>query len=136
MIFVDACAIVAIISNENEALAYAGVLDTVANAFTSSLAAWEAALVLSRKDKLDVGIEAAGKAVRDWLKTNNVKLQNLQDPQDTIHKLAIHAAQTYGVSRRSLSNFDCFHYAHAKATGASMLTLDKRLRDTDLQCLP
>ncbi len=136
MIFVDACAIVAIISNEAEAEAYAKVLNNTANSFTSSLAAWEAALVLSRKDKLDIEMEAAGEAVLNWLKKNDIELRNLPTRQDEVHRLAIHAAQTYGVSRRALSNFDCFHYAHAKATGSSMLTLDKRLRETDLRCLP
>ena len=36
----------------------------------------------------------------------------------------------------ALSNFDCFHYAYAKAADEPMLTLDKLLRATDLKTLP
>ena len=57
----------------------------------------------------------------------------------TQHVLLAHAvavAERHGIGKRALSNFDCFHYAYAKAAGAPLLTLDKRLRQTDAPTEP
>jgi ribonuclease VapC len=48
----------------------------------------------------------------------------------------VSVAERHGLGKRYLSNFDCFHYAHAKAAGAPMLTLDRLLRETDIETLP
>jgi ribonuclease VapC len=45
-------------------------------------------------------------------------------------------AEQSGLGKRHLSNLDCFHYAHAKAAGVPLLTLDRLLRDTDAETLP
>ena len=55
------------------------------------------------------------------------------------HEVLSHAgagAERQGLGKRYLSNCDCFHYAHAKAAGAPMLTLDGLLRETDIEPLP
>jgi len=49
---------------------------------------------------------------------------------------AVAVAEQHGLGRRALSNFDCFHYAYAKATGDPLLTLDERLRATDVETKP
>ena len=134
--FVDACAIVAIISNEAEADEYALALTSAADAFTSVLAAWEAALVLSRNDKLNLNVEVTGKIVQAWLKQNNIEMRNCTAPAAEVYARALHAAATYGVSRRALSNFDCFQYAYAILEDVPMLTLDRLLRTTNLRTRP
>lgn len=56
-----------------------------------------------------------------------------------LHAIPAHAvavAERHGVGKKALSNFDCFHYAQAKAAGAPMLTLDALLRQTDVETLP
>jgi ribonuclease VapC len=45
-------------------------------------------------------------------------------------------AEKRGVGKRALSNFDCFHYAYARATNEPLLTLDARLRATDVATRP
>ena len=45
-------------------------------------------------------------------------------------------AEKHGIGKRALSNFDCFHYAHAKVAGAALLTYDRLLRETDVPTLP
>jgi ribonuclease VapC len=56
-------------------------------------------------------------------------------PRDVLHH-AVAAAERHGIGRRALSNFDCFHYAFAKAGGIPLLTLDRLLRETDVPTLP
>lgn len=45
-------------------------------------------------------------------------------------------AEKHGLGRHHLSNFDCFHYAHAKAMDVPLLTLDQLLRETDVEMPP
>lgn len=44
--------------------------------------------------------------------------------------------RSWSRGKRSLSNFDCFHYAYAKASDDPLLTLDRKLRQTDVKTLP
>lgn len=133
MMFVDACAIVSIIVGEPTSEAYEAELEDVA-AFTSPLAAWEAIMVLARPDRLDCTYTEARAAVLNWLEGRQIELRE-GDPH-LVLDCAVKAAEDYGVSRRSLSNLDCFHYAQAKAAGVPLLTLDERLRDTDVEIRP
>ena len=134
--FVDACAIVSILSREPDAESYAAALELVDEPITSSLAAWEAILVLSRPDKLDRTFKQAERIVCDWLSERGIAMrESLAPPAQTL-SLAIHAAQTWGRSRSKLSSYDCFHYAFAKSAGVTMLTRDRALRATDLDCMP
>lgn len=51
--FVDACAIISIMANEETAAAYQEALRAATDPFTSPLAVWEAVLVISRPDQLN-----------------------------------------------------------------------------------
>ncbi len=133
--FVDACAIVSLISMENTAGLYAEALTQAPEAWTSALAAFEAILVLSRPEKLSMSFGATEKIVSDFLSRVEIDLRE-PEPAHRILSHAIWAAQRYGVGRRKLSSFDCFHYAYAKATKSPMLTSDELLRATDLVTLP
>ena len=133
--FVDACAIVSIMAGEDTAPAYEAALAQADQAFTSPMAAWEAIIVLSRPDQLDCRYSQAGEAVVEWLDARGVELREAGPPREVL-KYAVDVAEAHGIGRRALSNFDCFHYAHAKAAGARLLTLDQLLRRTDVPTAP
>lgn len=133
--FVDACAIVSIFMKEGTKPAYEAALQAADAAFTSPLAAWEAIIVLSHPDRLDLSYSAVHADVTEWLDAMNVDLRDTGRPRDVLwHAVAV--AERHGVSRRALSNFDCFHYAHAKVAAAPLLTLDRLLRETDADTVP
>ena len=60
----------------------------------------------------------------------------LVSPRVLAYAYAVAVAEAHGVGKRELSNFDCFHYAYAKAAGEPLLTLDRRLRATDVETRP
>ena len=133
--FVDACAMIAIIMREETAQDYTEALSRARRPFTSALAAWEATIILARPDRLDCGYTEAAGAVVDWLDGWGIELREPTSSRDILtHAVAV--AETHGLGKRALSNFDCFHYAHARAAGAPMLTLDRLLRQTDVETIP
>jgi ribonuclease VapC len=73
--------------------------------------------------------------VVEWLDARGIDLQEASAPRDVLAH-AVGVAEKYGIGRRALSNFDCFHYAHAKAAGVPLLTLDQHLQQTDLSTRP
>lgn len=133
--FVDACTIVAIMTGEDEAPAYEAALTRARTPFTSALAAWEAIIILSRPDKLNCRYRDAHGVVIEWLDARDIELCESAAPREVLG-YAVTVAETHGIGRRALSNFDCFHYAHAKAEGTSLLTLDRLLRATDVETAP
>ena len=133
--FVDACAIVSLIAGEDTAIAYEKVLATTSEAFTSPMAAWEAIIVLSRPDQLNCPYHMAEQVVVEWLAERNIALRDPASPA-RILSYAIAVAERHGIGKRALSNFDCFHYANAKAAGCPLLTFDKLLRETDVDHMP
>jgi len=133
--FVDACALIAVIMREETADAYGDALTATEHAFTSPLAAWEAAIVLARPEKLDCSYPKAADIVLDWLDAWGIAVRESANPEHLV-RLAADVADKHGLGKRALSNFDCFHYAHAKVAGAPMLTLDRLLRATDVGTVP
>jgi ribonuclease VapC len=133
--FLDACAIVSMITAEPTAPAYENALADVDEASTSILAAWEAIVILSRSDKLNVPFQEAEVVVLDWLDARAIPLREPASPRRVL-ALATEVAQKHGVGKRALSSLDCFHYAYAKALDQPLLTLDRRLRQTDVAALP
>jgi len=131
--FVDACAIVSIMAGEDTAGAYDTALLKAESAFTSALAAWEAIIILSRPDQLNCRYSQAADAVTEWLDARGVELLETRAPRQV---LAHAVAEKHGIGKRALSNFDCFHYAYAKTSSATLLTLDKLLRETDVPSQP
>ncbi len=37
------------------------------------------------------------------------------------------------IGKRALGNLDCFHYAYEKVADGPLLTLDQKLRETDMK---
>ncbi len=134
--FVDACAIVSIMSQEGDAEEYAAAIEANPHSFTSAMAAWEACVILARKDKFDISFEQAGELVCAWLGERGIELRDSKQTAEVIVKAALDAASRYGSSRRKLSSFDCFHYAYARAEGMPLLTRDSILRQTDVPTFP
>ncbi|WP_085044262.1 type II toxin-antitoxin system VapC family toxin [Ensifer aridi] len=133
--FVDACAIVSIMAGEDTAGAYETALLNAPAPFTSTLAAWEAIIVLSRPDQLNCAYSAAEGAVVEWMEARGIRLREPGSPRRVL-SFAVAAAEKHGIGKRYLSNFDCFHYAYAKSMRAPLLTLDELLRKTDAETQP
>ena len=133
--YVDACVIVSLIAGEDTAPTYADELACVEGAWTSPLAAWEAIIVLSRPNQLDCAFSVAERVVVEWLEERNIALRESGRPREIL-SLAVAVAEKHGLGKRALSNFDCFHYAFAKAADAPLLTLDLLLRETDAETRP
>lgn len=133
--FVDACAIVSIMAGEETAAEYEASLIEATQPVTSTLAAWEAIIVLSRPDQLNCRYSEAEGAVVDWLDARNIKLRDPAVPRRVL-SYAVAVAEEHGIGKRHLSNFDCFHYAYAKAMRQPLLTLDQLLRQTDIDIKP
>ena len=128
--FLDACAIISLMTDEHTKPVYEARLGQATSPCTSALAAWEAIIVLSRPEKLNRPYGIVEQAVVLWLELRGIELRQSDSPRETL-SLAIAVAQKHGVSRRSLSSFDCFHYAYAKALRQPLLTLDATLLTTD-----
>ncbi|MDL2400786.1 type II toxin-antitoxin system VapC family toxin [Rhizobium mayense] len=133
--FVDACAIVSMMAGEDSAKAYEAALLDATSPSTSALAAWEAIIVLSRPDQLNCKYSEVEGAVLEWLDARNIRLQEPDSPRRVL-SFAVAVAEKHGIGRRHLSNFDCFHYAYAKAMSTPLLTLDQLLRETDIDSVP
>ncbi len=71
----------------------------------------------------------------EWLDARNIAIRHSASPRVLLSH-AVRAAENYGIGRRYLSNFDCFHYAEAKTAGVPLLTLDNLLRATDIETQP
>jgi ribonuclease VapC len=134
-VFVDARVIISLMAGEETAAAYEAELNQAEAPFTSTLAAWEAIIILSRRDQLDCPYTTTESLVVDWLAERQIELRETISPREVLsHAVAV--AEKHGLGKSHLSNFDCFHYAHAKATGVPLLTLDQLLRETDVATLP
>ncbi|MER8855504.1 type II toxin-antitoxin system VapC family toxin [Mesorhizobium australicum] len=133
--FVDACAIISMFAQEDTATAYEHALEAAATPWTSALAAWEAIIILSRPDQLDCRYSQAHDAVVEWLEARNIELRETTSARDVLTN-AVAVAQEHGIGKRSLSNFDCFHYAYAKVGDVPLLSLDRKLRETYVKTLP
>lgn len=133
--FVDACAIVSLITDEPTAPDYDAALRSAGTASTSILAAWEAVIVLAGPLKLDKPYSVVEQIVLAWMEQRGIRLFEPPAPRRALsHAIAV--AEKYGTGKRRLSSFDCMHYAYAKALRMPLLTLDEKLRATDVTTLP
>jgi len=132
---VDARAIVSLMAREDTASADAEAPTDDGGAWASTLAAWEAIIVLSRPEQLNCPFDKAERVVVEWLEERTIALREPARPREVL-ALAVAVTERHGLGKRALSNFDCFPYAYAKAAGARILTLDQLLRATDVETRP
>jgi ribonuclease VapC len=128
--FVDASAIVAILTREAEADALAERLDGSAGCITSPIAVFEAALALCRKRQASV-VEARDD-VREFLDIARIRLVGVA-PADG--DTALEAFARYGKGRNhpaQLNLADCFAYAMAKNHAVPLLFKGDDFGQTDI----
>ena len=129
--FVDASAIVAILTREPEADSLADLLEAAPSPITSPIAIFEAALGICRKRHASV--EEAEDDVREFLELARIQLIPITAKEaDT----ALAAFSRYGKGRghpAQLNLGDCFAYAVAKNHRTSLLFKGEDFNKTDIR---
>jgi ribonuclease VapC len=126
--FVDACAIVAILTREPEADALADVLEGA----HSPIAIFEGALGVCRKRHASV--EEAEEDIREFLGMVGIRTMSLTEREA---ETALAAFSRYGKGRghpAQLNLGDCFAYAVAKNHRTSLLFKGEDFDKTDILC--
>jgi ribonuclease VapC len=131
VIIVDASAIIAMLTREPDADMLLAALATAGRAETTPIAIYEAVLGLSRKRRWSVA--EAEEHVGDFLSAAGVVIQPIQ-PEAAHVALEAFARYGKGTSHPARLNLgDCFIYAQAKATGASLLYKGEDFSKTDIE---
>jgi ribonuclease VapC len=130
--FVDACAIVALLSDEPEADRVSEALLSAERRITSPVAVLEAVLGLARPDKFDLPVEAVEPLVLEFLDERGIEIRDMPPAMETT-RLALSAAHRYRAGRHGLNLGDCLHYACAKFYGVPVLATADEFRQTDLE---
>ena len=131
MTFVDASAIVAILTREPDADALANVLEEAQTPITSPVAVFEATLGICRKRH--VSVEEAAEDIREFLDLARIQLIPITGREA---ETALVAYSRYGKGRghpAQLNLGDCFAYAMAKNHRASLLFKGDDFNQTDIQ---
>ena len=133
--FLDAAAIVAILSEEAEAERCAVALTDAAVPITSAIAVWEAAVALARPDKLGVPLDITGRLVLRFLEDRGVQIRDLPEATEAV-ALALDAALRFRRGPTRLNLADCFHYACARHYHVPILSTAEEFRFTDIETVP
>jgi ribonuclease VapC len=130
VIFVDASAIVSILTRETDALDLVERLEMQSERRTSAMAAYEAALAVARM--FDVTPAQAYDIVARFFATYSI-VQTAVGPSEG--STAISAFERYGKGRHAakLNMGDCFAYACAKNAGAKLLFKGNDFGFTDIE---
>lgn len=129
--FVDASAIVAILTGEPEADSLADALESARSAITSPIAIFEATMAICRKRHSSVA--EAERDVREFLHTAQVECVEITS-RDV--ETALDAAGRYGKGRghpAQLNLGDCFAYAVARNFRAPLLFKGRDFSLTDIE---
>jgi ribonuclease VapC len=132
--FVDASAIVAILTAEPEAAALANALDGAGSPITSPIAVFEATLGLCRKRHASVA--EAGEDVLEFLRIAGVRVVSISAREA---ETALVAFSRYGKCRghpAQLNMGDCFAYAVARNYRAPILFKGDDFNRTDIAVAP
>ena len=133
--FVDACAIIAVLSDEPEAERVSRALAGAKKRITSPVAVLEAVLGLARPDKFNLSIEAVESLVLEFLDERGIDNRDLPPAKRTT-TLSLSAAHRYRSGRRGLNLGDCLHYACAKYYRVPILATADEFCETDLEIVP
>ncbi|WP_199626806.1 type II toxin-antitoxin system VapC family toxin [Rhizobium sp. OAE497] len=130
--FVDASALTAILTSEEDGPDLLARLQSGSRRLTSPLAVWETAIAVARILGLDVA--DAHQAVEDFLQLAAIEV--IAVPAETRHA-AITAYARYGKSRHPAAlNFgDCFAYACARAQRVPLLYKGDDFAQTDIEAV-
>ncbi len=127
--FVDASAIIAILTDEPERALLQDRLAQAEDRCTSAIALWEAAIRLTSKSDLSE-VEALG-AVRQFLDLRGIDVTPIGDKEAD---LAVEAQGRFGKRNHpaALNMGDCFAYACAKARKMPLLYIGNDFSQTDI----
>jgi ribonuclease VapC len=128
--FVDASAIVAILTRETDADELADALERASAPFTSPIAVFEAALGICRKHHASV--EEGASDVREFLEIAGVEVLPVTEQEA---ETALDAFSRYGKGRAhpaQLNLGDCFAYAMAKNHRTTILFKGEDFARTDI----
>jgi ribonuclease VapC len=130
--YVDACAIVALLADESEAERVSSALASASAPITSPIAILEAALALSRPDKFNLPVGELGQIIIEFLDERGIEVRDLPPAAETA-RLALDAANRFRSGRHGLNLGDCLHYACARHYGVPILATADEFRQTDLE---
>jgi ribonuclease VapC len=130
--YIDASALVAVLSGEPEAERVAGAIAAAPDAVTSPIAVLETVLALARPDKFDRPIAEVEAVVLDFLDSRGIAMSDMP-PAREMASLAVSAAHRFRAGRRGLNLGDCLHYACARYHRLAILATDGEFRQTDLE---
>ena len=127
--FVDASAMTAMLSGEDDAADLLARLGKARVRITSALAIWETVMAVRRI--LDLEVAQAQEAVEEFLRIVEIEVVSVP-PEARQH--AIDAYNRYGKSRHPAAlNFgDCFAYASARLAGVPLLFKGEDFPQTDI----
>jgi ribonuclease VapC len=129
--FVDASAIVAMLTREPEADALADALEGAVSPITSPIAVFESALGICRKRHASIAEAEAD--VREFLEAAAIRMVPITDREAGA---ALDAFARYGKGRghpAQLNLGDCFAYAVAKSHGTALLFKGDDFDQTDIR---
>lgn len=128
--FIDASALAAMLTNEDEARELLARVQQSTTRLTSPLAVWEAAIAIVCV--LDLPIAAAAEAVESYLALMEIKTVNVA-PETA--RIALEAYDRYGKGRHPARlNFgDCFAYACARNLGEPLMFKGADFPQTDIE---
>lgn len=130
--FVDACAIIAVLADEPEAERVSRALAEAQGPITSPVAVLETVLGLARPDKFNLSVAELEPLVLEFLEERGIAITDLP-PAKLATSLALSAADRYRSGRRGLNLGDCLHYACAKHYGIPILATADEFRQTDIE---
>lgn len=127
--FLDASAIVAILTEEAEAGSFVMRLSAVERRLTSALALYEASQAVARKQSC--GIKAAAAIVDEFVADSDIHVVPIAEAE--LHA-AIDAFDRFGKGRHSarLNMGDCFAYAYACTHNVPLLFKGDDFSQTDI----
>jgi len=127
--FIDASALTAMLTDEDEARELLARLQLATARLTSPLAVWEAAIAVARV--LDLSVTEAAEAVGSYLKL--MEIATVGVPPETA-RIALDAFDRYGKGRHPARlNFgDCFAYACARHFGEPLMFKGSDFPQTDI----
>lgn len=133
--FVDAAAIVAILSDEGEARRCSQAMMEAPSAITSPIAIWEAAVAPAGPDKLARPLETAERLVLRFLDDRGIAIRDLPEAPEAT-SLSLEAALRFRSGTMRLNLADCSHYACARHYRVPILSTAGEFRSTDIETVP
>ncbi|MBW7967177.1 type II toxin-antitoxin system VapC family toxin [Bradyrhizobium sp. BR 10261] len=128
--FIDASALTAMLTDENEARELLARLQQSTSRLTSPLAVWESAIAIAHV--LDLPIAAAAEAIESYLALMEIKMVNVQ-PETA--RIALGAFDRFGKGRHPAGLYlgDCFAYACARHLGEPLMFKGADFPQTDIE---